>query len=227
MQIVKGLFVTGTDTHVGKTWVGKQLISAWVHHGIDVVPRKPVESGWVDDGKGSDAWALAKAAHKTKTLDAICPNRFKAPVSPVLAASLEDRTLSLASLVPQCLQDVKEEQFLYVEGAGGFYSPLCQDGLNADLAMSLGLPVLLVVGNRLGCLNHALLTIEAIENNGLELMAVVLNSSVSDRNETQARMNNLEELKTLTNHPIFETRYDDRARVDKLADYVITAYELT
>jgi len=174
---MKGIFITGTDTDVGKTWVGRKLIEALVSQGVNVMPRKPVESGWPNNEFESDAWKLASAANKIEQLEKICPNRFNAALSPDRAAMLENKNLSIEMLKNQCLQGINESQFLYVEGAGGFYSPLCADGLNKDLAVALGLPIILVVNDRLGCINHTLLTLEAIEKSQLKLLAIVLNKA--------------------------------------------------
>ena len=119
---------------------------------------------------------MADAAGCIDDLDNVCPNRFNAAISPERAASLEDKILSVNELHQQCLSNLSDYDFLYVEGAGGFYSPLCSDGLNADLAVALNLPVLLVVEDRLGCINQTLLSVEAIQQRGLELAAVVLNN---------------------------------------------------
>lgn len=201
---MRGIFVTGTDTNVGKTWVGKHLIQALCEVGIDVVPRKPIESGWSEEITETDAWILANAANRLDDLNEICPNRFKSPVSPVRAAEIEGKKLSLGTLKKQCLVSVGNEQFLYVEGAGGFYSPLCFDGLNADLAQQLNLPVLLVVANRLGCINHALLTIEAIKKRKLTLWAIILND-VDASDLSNKDMDNLADLKKNIDCPLFST----------------------
>lgn len=192
-DISKGIFVTGTNTAVGKTWFGCQLITHLRQQGIDVAPRKPVESGWSDDTSETDAWKLAAAADKLYQLDIICPNRFKAPVSPTRAARLEAHKLSLTQLKQQCLVSLRPEQLLYIEGAGGFYSPLCEDGLNADLCEVLGLAVILVAEDKLGCINQVLLTVEAIKQRGLTLIGVVLNQWQTDHLETQ--QDNLQDLK--------------------------------
>ncbi len=197
---MNGIFITGTDTNVGKTWVGQFLISALCKKGVKVVPRKPVESGW-DNNKveSTDAWLLAQATNQLGRLDSICPNRFSLPISPARAATLEGKSLSIEELKKQCLTGVSPSDFLYVEGAGGFYSPLCDDGLNADLASALGLPVILVAEDRLGCINQVLLNVEAIKLRGLSLKVIVLNtvSSVS-----AGDMNNAEDLKSLVDYPI-------------------------
>ncbi len=201
---MKGLFVTGTDTNVGKTWVGKRLIEELCKRGIKVTPRKPIESGWDENNiYSTDAWILANAANMTSDLDSICPNRFHHPISPVRAAVLVGQQLSIKSIKEQCLKGVADNHFLYVEGAGGFYSPLCADGLNADLAESLNLPILLVAENRLGCINQVLLNVEAIEAQGLTLKAIVLNMpSCQDNIAHPKNMNNHEDIKNLVGYPI-------------------------
>jgi dethiobiotin synthetase len=219
---MNGIFVTGTDTNIGKTWIGQHLISALCKKDIDVAPRKPIESGWnTDDIENSDAWLLAKAADKLDALDTVCPNRFSRPLSPVRAAKLEDKNLSISSVKKQCLKDVSDNSFLYVEGAGGFYSPLCFDGLNADLASALNLPILLVAENRLGCLNQILLNIEAIEKRSLVLKAIVLNTVSEGQNINE--MDNLEDLKSLIGYPIIATPYNQSATnaFDELASLVV------
>ena len=165
---MKGVFITGTDTDVGKTWVGQKIIQQLIKEGVSVEPRKPVESGWPDDITQSDAWKLSHAANKEEMLDTICPNRFFAAISPDRAAKIEGKLVTISQLSIQCTDNLNaEDDFLYVEGAGGFYSPICSDGLNADLAKALNLPVILVVDDRLGCINHTLLSVEAIEKKGL------------------------------------------------------------
>jgi dethiobiotin synthetase len=189
----KGLFITGTDTDVGKTWVGCRLIKILQQQGYDIAPRKPVESGWNGNVSQTDAWKLASAANKQHQLDIICPNRFKAPVSPVRAAHLEGHKISLKQLRQQCLNQLKPKQILYVEGAGGFYSPLSHDGLNADLCESLGLSVILIAEDKLGCINHVLLTVEAIKQRGLTLICIILNQR--QRNNSGNQQDNLQDLR--------------------------------
>ena len=192
-NLEKGIFVTGTDTDVGKTWFGCQLIEYLQQQKIDIAPRKPVESGWSDDITQTDAWKLATASKKQHQLDIICPNRFKAPVSPVRAARLERHELSLMQLKRQCLATLKPKQLLYIEGAGGFYSPLCENGLNADLCQMLELPVILVAEDKLGCINQVLLSVEAIKQRGLTLIGIVLNQR--DTNHSETLQDNLQDLK--------------------------------
>ncbi len=199
---MKGIFITGADTNVGKTWVSQQVIQLLVSQGLNVIPRKPVESGWTEEAK-TDAFLLAKAANKLESLEQVCPNRFKLPISPDRAAVLEGKTVKLDTIKNQCLTPINSENnnddFLWIEGAGGFYSPLCSDGLNADLAVLVNLPLLLVVEDRLGCINQTLLTIEAIEKRQLRLAAIVLNKV----NQAEIEgMDNAQDLKKLTHYPV-------------------------
>ena len=201
---MKGVFVTGTDTDVGKTWVGCLLIKALVAKGVNVQPRKPAESGWPDELEKltqTDAWQLANAANQTNQLDTICPNRFPAPLSPVRAARMVDSPLYLDTITKQCTDKLQTSDFLYVEGAGGFYSPLIEDGLNADLASQLQLPIILVANNRLGCMNHVLMSHEIIQQRGLNLLAVVLNQV--DEIDRSTAMNNQEDLQEYLTSPVF------------------------
>ncbi len=219
---MKGLFITGTNTGVGKTWISKGLIKALVANRVNVVPRKPVESGWPEDIKQSDTWMLANAANQLEYLDQTCPNRFSAAISPERAAYLETKTLSIKALKYQCFDGVKKQQFVYVEGAGGFYSPVCADGLNADLAVALGFPVLLVVSNELGCINHTLLSVEAIKNRNLELLAVVLND-VNLSESLQGAMDNFADLKSRLSVPLFsvENGADSEKIFQQLSELIL------
>lgn len=203
----KGIFVTGTDTDVGKTWVGQQLITRLMAAGISVHVRKPVESGWPVDIPQSDAWKLADAANMTDQLDRVCPYHFQAAISPVRAAALESQTLTVHQLDQTCCT-LTEDDFLYVEGAGGFYSPLVSDGLNADLAEVLKLPIVLVAHDRLGIINQVLLTKEAIERRGLELRCVVLNETSSVTKISG--MDNFDDLTSLLDVPVFAFAYQQR-----------------
>ena len=196
-DISKGLFVTGTDTDVGKTWVGCHLIQYLSKQGFDIAPRKPVESGWPENAASiqqTDAWKLANAANKLDQLDIICPNRFKAAISPSRAARLENKEVTLKQLTQQCLSQHQATQLLYVEGAGGFYSPLCEDGLNADLCEALQLPIILIAEDKLGCINHVLLSIAAIKQRHLKIIGVVLNQITTTNDINQ---NNVEDLREL------------------------------
>jgi dethiobiotin synthetase len=197
---MQGLFITGTDTGVGKTYIGTALTRSLTSQGQRVRVRKPVESGCAETPEGllpADAAALHAAAGACEPLDRVCRYRLRHALSPELAARIEGVDYRLADLRDFALRDLPPDDFLLVEGAGGFYSPLAADGLNADLAERLRLPVLLVVADRLGCINHALLSLEAIEARGLRLAGLVMNTLQAPDPE-QTGMDNAGDLERLT-----------------------------
>jgi dethiobiotin synthetase len=192
---MQGVFITGTDTGVGKTHIGVLLAKALSARNIAVTPRKPVESGCkIISGKliPGDALALKQAAGYKGDLEEVCRYRFAQAVSPVRAAHLSNEKLTIAKLVRACQYGV-ENGFTLVEGAGGFYSPLSEDGLNADLAEALQLPVLLVARDILGALNHVLLSTEALHKRGLGLAGIVLNNQEDIRDRHMDNMADLSE----------------------------------
>ncbi len=216
---MQGVFITGTSTAVGKTFVGVEIARQLGQRKIKVIPRKPVESGCLkQDGEliPQDANALKKAARYKGALSEVCPYRFEPPISPVRAAHLANKSLSTEQLVNVCLQG-SEQGFLLVEGAGGFYSPLAENGLNADLAVALQLPVLLVAEDKLGALNQVLLNVEVIKMRGLQLAGVVLNALDENHNE---HMDNSADLRERLDCPVFAIPYSHDGSV-KLPDALI------
>ncbi|WP_127470062.1 dethiobiotin synthase [Thiomicrorhabdus aquaedulcis] len=172
-----GCFITGTDTDVGKTYISACLAATLVAHGITVAPRKPIASGCVRQLNGdllsTDALALQCAAKSLEPLDVIGRYTLEPAISPHLALAHAGLNITINDLYQAC--SVPNNHFALIEGAGGFYSPMASDGFNKNLAMRLGYPIILVVGNQLGCINHTLLTVEAIEASGLSLLAIVVN----------------------------------------------------
>ncbi len=203
---MQGVFITGTGTGVGKTFVGVEIAKQLTQKHVRVIPRKPIESGCIrheDELIPQDASALKAAADYQGALSQVCPYRFEPPISPVRAAHLANKVLTTEQLVNICLRG-SEEGFLLVEGAGGFYSPLAENGLNADLAVALQLPVLLVADDKLGALSQVLLNAEAIQLRGLQLAGVVLNSLDNDNNDY---MDNSADLRERLNSPVFTNPY--------------------
>lgn len=232
-QAMRGLFITGTDTEVGKTWVSAALIKGFAQQGYQVIPRKPVASGciWVNGQLLSEdaqqlQQAVIAAGQTPPPLAQICPYLFEPAISPARAIAQTQNPqlqhIGLAQLHQACLANHPNEQppqanLLLVEGAGGFYSPLAPDGLNADLAQKLGFPIVLVVANRLGCLNHALLSLSAIAERKLPMQAIVLNDITPD-----ADINNLRDLAALVsqyspfpNTPIYHQAWQADAQAIK------------
>jgi dethiobiotin synthetase len=205
---MQGLFVTGTDTGVGKTRVATALAHALTARGVRVHARKPVESG-VDARTGPlDAQALHAAAGAHEPLDRVCPLRLRAALSPERAAQLEGIALELDDLAASVHAHVDADGFVLVEGAGGFLSPIARAALNADLARRLALPVLIVAADRLGTLNHTLLTVEAVRARGLDIAGVVLNAPAPG--DTDA-MDNAGELARWLGRAVLRLPYGEHA----------------
>ena len=198
---MQGVFITGTNTDVGKTYIGVLLTRKLRQQNITVIPRKPIESGCTLENNElipHDAHALMEAAEYAGDLSEVCPYRFEPPISPVRAAHLANRVLSTEQLAQICIHG-SEDGFTIVEGAGGFYSPLAEDGLNADLATALQLPVILVTSDKLGCLNEVLLSVEAIKLRGLHLIGVAVSAKDDDIDN---RMSNAADLREILTCPI-------------------------
>jgi dethiobiotin synthetase len=161
----KGFFVTGTDTGVGKTVVAAALTRALVARGLRVAVMKPIASGSDPTPEGprnADALALMAAANVTAPYESVNPYCFLPPISPHIAASDRGVVIDLTLLRRRFETLASAADCVMVEGAGGWLAPIGDRIAMADLAVTLGLPVLLVVGLRLGCLNHALLTRESM-----------------------------------------------------------------
>ena len=173
-----GCFVTGTDTGVGKTLVSAGLLHALAVHHRRVVGMKPVAAGvvpWGDDWASEDAIALRAASTLAVPPALDNPVLLLDPLSPHIAAARAGVQIDIAAIVRSYQALAAQADAVVVEGAGGFHVPLSDTQTGADLAQALALPVVLVVGLRLGCLNHALLTAEAIRARGLELAGWVAN----------------------------------------------------
>ncbi|MGY1450387.1 dethiobiotin synthase [Pseudomonas chlororaphis] len=172
-------FVTGTDTDVGKTTVAAGLLHAARLSGLSTAAGKPVASGCELTPKGlrnADALALLAECSLPLTYDEVNPLAFEPAIAPHLAAREAGVALTVQALLAPMRQVLaKGADFTLIEGAGGWRVPLADQDNLSDLAMALGLPVILVVGVRLGCINHALLTAEAIAQDGLQLAGWVAN----------------------------------------------------
>ena len=171
-------FVTGTDTNVGKTLVSAALIHSLARNGLKVAGMKPVAAGAeLRDGKlwNEDVALLSSESNVTLPTHLIAPYLFKEAAAPHVAAALEDQQINPDTIFTAFEQIRAQTEAVIVEGAGGFCVPLTPQIDLADIAARLQLDVILVVGLRLGCLNHAFLTAEAIAARGLRLAGWVVN----------------------------------------------------
>lgn len=202
-----GYFITGSDTDVGKTYIGCELIRQIRTLGYKLEVRKPAESGCMPDKysnlQAQDALYLRKANLNSESMQRIAPYRFRAALAPPRAAKLEGCQLQISDLIDACSLD-NSDHLLIVEGAGGFYSPLAENGLNADLATALQLPVVIVVKDQIGAVNQALMTVQAVESRHLEVAAIIMNQV---EETTESQMNNAEDLIMYCPYPVFRCLY--------------------
>lgn len=187
-------FVTGTDTGAGKTRFSCLLLEALRAEGIDAAGFKPACCGDRDDA------VLLAAASGGLALDEVNPIWLKAGVAPLVAGMLENHPVDPAYLLEAYRRFAAMHSMVIVEGAGGWRVPLAEGYDMADLAADLGLPVIVVVGNRLGALNHTILTVDAIRAKGLEIAGLVINNLVDELDT--ASITNKGILETLTGLPI-------------------------
>ncbi|MBR7780578.1 dethiobiotin synthase [Undibacterium sp. LFS511W] len=172
-------FITGTDTEIGKTFVTSALLQAFSQQGISSLGLKPIASGAeLRDGiwHNEDVDSLMQASSVKRSQSEVCPYLMQTPAAPHIVAARENVRLDPQVIVQAYQQATMHADAVMVEGVGGFHVPLLDDLSTADLAQQLNLPVILVVGMRLGCINHALLTAEAIAARGLRLAGWVANT---------------------------------------------------
>lgn len=174
----KAFFIAGTDTNVGKTLIAAGLLMAAKNKGLTTAALKPVAAGCEKTNEGlrnADALLLQSVITQPLMYDQINPYALEAAIAPHIAAQQEKRSLSVDRLSGFCRGVLGAADFTLVEGAGGWRVPLNPRETLADLAKNLQLPVIMVVGIRLGCINHALLTFEAIVRDGAPVAGWVAN----------------------------------------------------
>lgn len=183
----KAYFVTGTDTEVGKTFISATLLARAKSNGLTTAAVKPIASGadiTVDGLRNEDGLALLKQCSLPLRYEEVNPVVFEPAIAPHIAAQKINRIVHVEELKKYCLHVLeKNADLTLIEGAGGWRVPVNNDETLADLASALQLPILLVVGMRLGCINHALLTAEAIARDGLRLAGWVANRVTPTMNE--------------------------------------------
>jgi len=165
-------FITGTDTGVGKTYVVSRMIRALRKDGIDAVGMKPICCGDRDDAE-----VIYRASEGVVPLNDVNPVWLRTPAAPYTAAMIEGRTIDLALIRESFERLQSSHQRVIVEGVGGWRVPITRDYFVSDLACDFALPVVVVVSNRLGAINHTLLTVDAIRAAGLECAGIILNQS--------------------------------------------------
>ncbi|MFW2178382.1 MULTISPECIES: dethiobiotin synthase [unclassified Moraxella] len=186
LNLIGAYFVTGTDTEIGKTTTTANLVKALAKQGQAVYAIKPVTAGLATDANGEpyseDARQINQFATVTLPMSAIAPICLATPCSPHIASQLDNVELqadTIVNAIQTTLQTYPADTVL-IEGAGGWFTPINASETLADVAMQLGLPVIMVVGIKLGSLNHAMLTLQAIWQAGLTVDMVVFNALAND-----------------------------------------------
>lgn len=228
---VRGLFVTGTDTEIGKTYVAALVARALAAAGHRVGVYKPAASGCtLEDGQmvSGDAVALWQAAGSPGTLEEVCPQRFAAPLAPHLAAEAEGRVLDADLLRSGIEVWLARSDVVLVEGAGGLMSPLGRDEFVADLAYDLGFPLVVVARNTLGTINHVLQTLvtAATFRDSLDVAGVVLNEPVP-RGDDLSTETNAQEIRRHAVAPLLAEVGPGATRFEPAVDWYALAAEAT
>lgn len=175
MSLPSGIFITGTDTGVGKTYAACLLVESLKKQGLRVAVMKPVAAGVDQDGMNEDVRLLMGISNVEAPVELVNPYCFEPAVAPHIAAEEVGVRIQMDVISEAYHRLAENSDVVVVEGAGGFLVPLDGEIAMDQIPTTLGLPVILVVGLRLGCLNHALLTVEAIRNRKLELMGWIAN----------------------------------------------------
>lgn len=176
----RGVFVTATDTGVGKTTISAALLHCLQNHGQIVHPLKPVETG-VDHQNltSSDTERLRRMVSPSPKFEAVCPYAFPEPVAPVVCAEAAGLRIDLAKILSHMVHLSTPETFWVVEGSGGILSPLTARETIRDLIAMINLPCLIIGKTSLGGVNHSLLTVESLQSSGISVCGLALNETVS------------------------------------------------
>jgi dethiobiotin synthetase len=192
------LFITGTDTEVGKTTIACKLLTELNQHGYKTVGLKPIASGGIITAEGmrnEDALALQQAASVKLPYELINPICLESPIAPHIAAQQANLPLSALELFNQCIPTLQQAaDHIVIEGAGGWLVPLNATETMADFVALLDCPIILVVAMRLGCINHALLTVANIHQHGLELGGWIANCIDPEMLNLEENLATLEQL---------------------------------
>lgn len=219
---MKGILITGIDTGVGKTYTALQLINAAQTSELRVSAMKPFETGCTVKGKNLIPQDAVQLMNKcgTADIDMVNQYRLKAPTAPFIAAMLEHKIIDLKKVFRAYAALASRSDIIIVEGAGGLLVPITKDFSFADLAKELSLMIVVVSSNKLGVINHTMLTVDCITSHGLKLLGVVLNNI--DRKDDIAKTTNARALFSLLGKKfIGETRYNNQKQNTVLYEKII------
>lgn len=197
----KAVFITGTDTDAGKTVFCAQLLACLRSRGVSAITQKWVQTGW---GASDDIALHNKVAgtEQPEPIDLLIPQRFSYPASPHLAAKLECRSVDEGAVESALSELSGRYELVICEGSGGALVPLTDNLLISDLAAGLRLPAVIVSANKLGCINHTLLTIEALKSRGIRILGVVFTRTSANVDEVIAQ-DNIQTIREISGERIF------------------------
>ncbi len=224
----RGLFITGTDTEVGKTYVTSIIARSLIASGYKVGVYKPVASDCIRDNENiysSDALALWESANRPLTLDDVCPQKFEASIAPHLAAKAAGKNVDSELLRTGIGRWAGKCDVVLVEGAGGLLSPVTDSEYFADLAADFGYRLVVVVPNVLGCINQTLQTLIAAQTfrHPLEVAGIILNDVRTTEGDASVATN-LEEIRKRTAIPILgQVTYQGQTTASEVDWYGLTA----
>ncbi|GMT46963.1 MAG: ATP-dependent dethiobiotin synthetase BioD [bacterium] len=229
----RGVFITGTDTGVGKTIVAAAITRALKMRGVNVGVMKPVETGCRMEGEKGlvpvDGAFLKYMAETDTPLSEITPYRFETPVAPMVASGIEGRVIRKEVILSTFEKISGNHDFMVVEGVGGLMVPVSRDFLVCDLVNLLDLSVIVVAGNTLGVINHTLLTVKAAENEGIRVAGVVINHTRSPRGDI-AEDTNPQVLEKLLSVPVIGVfpYLEERSKeeMDRVSGYALSVEAL-
>ena len=213
-----GFFITGTNTEVGKTFVTSLLLRSLAALGFEAVGYKPVACGSREDAERllaascSSPSGSGRSSRQPLTLDEVNPLSYRVPAAPLAAAMIENRPVDWNAMLDGAAHLAKGYPLVLCEGVGGWKVPCTAERTMADFATDLGWPVIVVVDNRLGALNHTLLTLESIGDHGLDCAGVILNHPEAERDA--ASISNAAVLAQVTRVPILAEIMHDQAEID-------------
>ena len=199
----KKIFITGTNTEVGKTFITKNLIERIQLKGYSVSPYKRVEIGCIKKSLTlipNNSMIYFRSINKKIALDQINPYRFLEPISPAAAIKRSKRKVTINDYISK-LKDLPNSDLTIIEGAGGLCSPLAPDGYNIDLIRKVKVPTVLVAKDEIGVINNVILSLSMLQKYKIRVLAIVLNRKVSSQPDG---MNNYQEIKSLTKVPLIQ-----------------------
>jgi len=200
---IKKVFITGSGTNVGKTYLTCSLIDLIIKKGFKVSPYKPIETGCKKVRNKlipNDSKKFYKLVNKDIDIELINPYRFQQPISPNRAIQLSKKKINIKNYIEK-MKKLPKNDFLIIEGAGGLCSPISSDGLNIDLIKKMNLKTILVVKDEIGAINNTLLNIEILKKYKISVIAIILNRIILKQ---PVGMNNLLEIRSYTTIPIIQ-----------------------